>query len=115
LRDVYIHAFTDGRDTDPKGGVKYMNELSEHLERTTGTIASVVGRYYAMDRDNRWERVKQGYDVMVNGTGIPSQNVISSILDSYNAGVTDEFIQPIVKVNADGMPVATIKDGDVVI
>ncbi len=115
LRDVYIHAFTDGRDTDPKGGVKYINELEEHLEQTTGTIASIVGRYYAMDRDNRWERVKLAYDLMVHGTGTPSQNLIKSMLDSYNAGVSDEFIKPIVKVNDMQEPIATIKDGDVVI
>ncbi|GAB3541922.1 2,3-bisphosphoglycerate-independent phosphoglycerate mutase [Pontibacter brevis] len=115
LRDVYIHAFTDGRDTDPKGGVKYINELEQHLEQTTGTIASIVGRYYAMDRDNRWERVKLAYDLMVHGTGTPSQNLIKSMLDSYNAGVSDEFIQPIVKVNDMQQPIATIKEGDVVI
>jgi len=115
LRDVYIHAFTDGRDTDPKGGVKYINELEQHLEQTTGTIASIVGRYYAMDRDNRWERVKLAYDLMVHGTGTPSQNLIQSVLESYNAGVTDEFIKPIVKVNDQQQPVATMKDGDVVI
>ncbi|MHA6248524.1 2,3-bisphosphoglycerate-independent phosphoglycerate mutase [Pontibacter sp. CAU 1760] len=115
LHEVYIHAFTDGRDTDPKGGVKYINELEEHLEQTTGSIASIVGRYYAMDRDNRWERVKLAYDLMVHGTGTPSQNIIKSVLDSYNAGVTDEFIKPIVKVNDMQEPVATIKDGDVVI
>ncbi len=115
LQHVFIHAFTDGRDTDPKGGVKYMNELSEHLEQTTGTIASVIGRYYAMDRDNRWERVKLAYDLLVNGEGTPSNGVIGSMLDSYNSGVTDEFIKPIVCVGNDGEPVATIKDGDVVI
>lgn len=115
LRDVYIHAFTDGRDTDPKGGVKYINELEQHLEHTTGTIASIVGRYYAMDRDNRWERVKLAYDLMVRGTGTPSQNLIQSVLESYNAGITDEFIQPIVKVNDRHEPIATIQDGDVVI
>ncbi|MEJ8758334.1 2,3-bisphosphoglycerate-independent phosphoglycerate mutase [Pontibacter sp. H259] len=115
IKDVFIHAFTDGRDTDPKGGVKYLNELSEHIDRTTGTIASVIGRYYAMDRDNRWERVKLAYDLMVNGEGTHSTNVIGSILESYNAGVTDEFIKPIVRVDEEGEPVATIKDGDVVI
>ncbi|WP_439880777.1 2,3-bisphosphoglycerate-independent phosphoglycerate mutase [Pontibacter sp. MBLB2868] len=115
LNEVYIHAFTDGRDTDPKGGVKYINELEEHLENTTGTIASIVGRYYAMDRDNRWERVKLAYDVMVKGEGKPSQNLIKSMLESYNEGVTDEFIKPIVKVNDEQEPIATIKDGDVVI
>ncbi|WP_242921886.1 2,3-bisphosphoglycerate-independent phosphoglycerate mutase [Pontibacter liquoris] len=115
LRDVYIHAFTDGRDTDPKGGVKYINELEQHLENSSGTIASIVGRYYAMDRDNRWERVKLAYDLLVKGQGEPSQNLIKSMLDSYNAGVTDEFIKPIVKVTDAGEPIATIKDGDVVI
>ncbi|MBB6609642.1 2,3-bisphosphoglycerate-independent phosphoglycerate mutase [Pontibacter sp. Tf4] len=115
IQDVFIHAFTDGRDTDPKGGVKYMNDLSEHIDKTTGTIASVIGRYYAMDRDNRWERVKLAYDLMVHGNGTPSTNVISSILESYNNGVTDEFIKPIVRVDGNGEPVATIKDGDVVI
>jgi 2,3-bisphosphoglycerate-independent phosphoglycerate mutase len=115
LDKVYIHAFMDGRDTDPKGGVKYINELEQHLENTTGTIASVIGRYYAMDRDNRWERVKLAYDLLVHGKGAPSQNLIKSVLDSYNAGVTDEFIQPIVKVNNEQQPIATIKDGDVVI
>ncbi|MFD2514065.1 2,3-bisphosphoglycerate-independent phosphoglycerate mutase [Pontibacter locisalis] len=115
IHDVYIHAFTDGRDTDPKGGVKYINELEEHLENTTGTIASIVGRYYAMDRDNRWERIKLAYDVMVKGKGKPSQNLIKSMLESYNEGVTDEFIKPIVKVNDNQEPIATIKDGDVVI
>jgi 2,3-bisphosphoglycerate-independent phosphoglycerate mutase len=115
LNEVYIHAFTDGRDTDPKGGVKYINELEEHLENTTGTIASVIGRYYAMDRDNRWERVKLAYDLMVKGEGKASQNIIQSMLESYNDGVTDEFIKPIVKVNDNQTPIATIKDGDVVI
>ncbi|MBD1397368.1 2,3-bisphosphoglycerate-independent phosphoglycerate mutase [Pontibacter sp. JH31] len=115
LRNVYIHAFTDGRDTDPKGGVKYINELEQHLENTTGSIASIIGRYYAMDRDNRWERVKLAYDLLVHGKGTASQNLIKSVLDSYNAGVTDEFIQPIVKVNDEQQPIATIKDGDVVI
>ncbi|MFD1184636.1 2,3-bisphosphoglycerate-independent phosphoglycerate mutase [Pontibacter rugosus] len=115
LHDVFIHAFTDGRDTDPKGGVKYINELEQHLEHTSGTIASIVGRYYAMDRDNRWERVKLAYDLLVKGQGEPSQNLIKSVLDSYNAGVTDEFIKPIVKVNDRQEPIATIKNGDVVI
>jgi 2,3-bisphosphoglycerate-independent phosphoglycerate mutase len=115
LGNIYIHAFTDGRDTDPKGGVKYINELEQHLENTRGTIASIIGRYYAMDRDNRWERVKLAYDLLVHGQGTPSQNLIKSMLDSYNAGVTDEFIQPIVKVNDARQPIATIKEGDVVI
>ncbi|MEJ8804341.1 2,3-bisphosphoglycerate-independent phosphoglycerate mutase [Pontibacter sp. H249] len=115
LNQVYIHAFTDGRDTDPKGGVKYINELEEHLDSTTGTIASVIGRYYAMDRDNRWERVKLAYDLLVKGEGKPSRNLIQSVLESYKEGVTDEFIQPIIKVNDQQQPVATIQEGDVVI
>ncbi|MDX5436659.1 MAG: 2,3-bisphosphoglycerate-independent phosphoglycerate mutase, partial [Pontibacter sp.] len=115
LHEVYIHAFTDGRDTDPKSGVKFINELEEHLEHASGTIASIVGRYYAMDRDNRWERVKLAYDLLVKGEGEKSQNLIKSVLASYNAGVTDEFIKPIVKVNDNQEPIATIKDGDVVI
>ncbi|WP_324674262.1 2,3-bisphosphoglycerate-independent phosphoglycerate mutase [Hymenobacter sp. GOD-10R] len=115
VHKVFIHAFTDGRDTDPKGGVGYVNDLEKHLERNGGKIASIVGRYYAMDRDNRWERVKVAYDLLVNGKGTPSQNLIQSMLDSYREGVTDEFMQPIVKVGADGLPLATIQEGDVVL
>jgi len=115
LQQVYVHAFTDGRDTDPKGGVKYIQQLQQHLQYTTGTIASVVGRYYAMDRDNRWERVKLAYDLLVKGKGTPSQDLLRSVEASYHEGVTDEFIKPIVQVNDAGQPVATIQDGDVVI
>ncbi|HEX8350399.1 MAG TPA: 2,3-bisphosphoglycerate-independent phosphoglycerate mutase [Hymenobacter sp.] len=115
VHKVFIHAFTDGRDTDPKGGVGYVNDLEKHLERNGGKIASIVGRYYAMDRDNRWERVKVAYDLLVNGKGTPSQNLIQSMLDSYKEGVTDEFMKPIVKVGADGLPLATIQEGDVVL
>ncbi|MBT9392922.1 2,3-bisphosphoglycerate-independent phosphoglycerate mutase [Hymenobacter sp. NST-14] len=116
VHNVFIHAFTDGRDTDPKGGVSYVNELEQHLQRgASGKIASIVGRYYAMDRDSRWERVKIAYDLLVNGQGTPSQNLIQSMLDSYKEGVTDEFLKPIVKVGDDGTPLATIQEGDVVI
>ncbi|TYZ09210.1 2,3-bisphosphoglycerate-independent phosphoglycerate mutase [Hymenobacter lutimineralis] len=116
VHNVFIHAFTDGRDTDPKGGVSYVNDLEQHLQRgASGKIASIVGRYYAMDRDNRWERVKEAYDLLVNGKGTPSQNLIQSMLDSYKAGLTDEFMKPIVKVGADGLPLATIQEGDVVL
>ncbi|OWP64585.1 phosphoglycerate mutase (2,3-diphosphoglycerate-independent) [Hymenobacter amundsenii] len=116
VHNVFIHAFTDGRDTDPKGGVSYVNDLEQHLQRgASGKIASIVGRYYAMDRDNRWERVKVAYDLLVNGVGTPSQNLIQSMLDSYKEGVTDEFMKPIVKVGDDGTPLATIAEGDVVI
>lgn len=114
LKEVFVHAFTDGRDTDPKGGRAYMNDVVEHCKNTTGQVASVVGRYYAMDRDNRWERVKLAYDAMVNGVGQPSENILQSIEDSYTAGVTDEFIKPIIQVE-DGTPVAKIAEGDVVI
>ncbi|UOR04701.1 2,3-bisphosphoglycerate-independent phosphoglycerate mutase [Hymenobacter aerilatus] len=116
VHNVFIHAFTDGRDTDPKGGVGYVNELEQHLQRgASGRIASIVGRYYAMDRDNRWERVKIAYDLLVNGKGTPSQNLIQSMQDSYKEGITDEFLKPIVKVGADGQPLATIQEGDVVL
>lgn len=114
LKEVFVHAFTDGRDTDPKGGKAHMNDVVEHCKNTTGQVASVVGRYYAMDRDNRWERVKLAYDAMVNGIGQPSENILQSIEDSYTAGVTDEFIKPIIQVE-NGSPVAKIAEGDVVI
>ena len=96
LDQVYVHAFTDGRDVDPKSGAKYIHDLEEHIKDTPVKIASIVGRYYAMDRDKRWERVKLAYDLVVNGTGIPSKNALASILDSYAHDVTDEFIAPIV-------------------
>ena len=116
VHNVFIHAFTDGRDTDPKGGVSYVNDLEQHLQRgASGKIASIVGRYYAMDRDNRWERVRVAYDLLVNGKGTASQNLIQSMLDSYKEGITDEFLKPIVKVGADGLPLATIQEGDVVL
>ncbi len=115
LKEVYIHAFTDGRDTDPKSGYKYLQELEEHITRTTGTIASVTGRYYAMDRDKRWERVKLAYDAMVHGAGTLSDNILQSVEDSYANKVTDEFIKPIIKKGVDGGPIACIKDGDAVL
>jgi 2,3-bisphosphoglycerate-independent phosphoglycerate mutase len=115
IDDVFVHAFTDGRDTDPKSGKGYLTDLQGHLDKTTGQIASVTGRYYAMDRDKRWERVKLAYDAMVNGIGKESSDVLASIDESYAADVTDEFIQPIVKVDASGNPVGKIEEGDVVI
>lgn len=115
LKNVFVHAFTDGRDTDPKGGEGYIADLQLHLQNTTGKIASIVGRYYAMDRDKRWERVKLAYDVMVNGTGSPATDPLKAIRDSYAQGVTDEFIKPIVLTDSSGHPVATIKTGDVVL
>ncbi|MBD1384054.1 2,3-bisphosphoglycerate-independent phosphoglycerate mutase [Mucilaginibacter rigui] len=115
LQRVFIHAFLDGRDTDPNSGAGFITELQHHIADTPVTIASAIGRYYAMDRDNRWERVKKAYDLLVKGEGEASKDIISSIKTSYAAGVTDEFILPIVKTGDDGQPVATIKDGDVVI
>ena len=110
VENVLIHAFTDGRDTDPKGGKSYLADLENHLKKTTGSIASVVGRYYAMDRDNRWERVKLAYDALVKGTGVASDNIIGSMESSYSDGVTDEFIKPIINNTVDGK----IVEGDVV-
>jgi len=115
VRRVFVHAFTDGRDTDPKSGVRYVNELEQSLERSGAKIASVVGRYYAMDRDRRWERVKVAYDLLVHGVGTSSQNLIQTIQEQYKEGVTDEFLKPIVKTGADGQPLATIQEGDVVL
>ena len=115
LSRVYVHAFTDGRDTDPKSGLKFMTDLYQHTLKTGAKIASVVGRYFAMDRDNRWERVALAYKAMVHAEGHPSTDVLQSIQDSYAAGVTDEFIQPIIMTNPDGSPIATIQEGDVVI
>jgi 2,3-bisphosphoglycerate-independent phosphoglycerate mutase len=115
INQLYIHAFTDGRDTDPKGGMKYLHNLQAHLAETGGHIASVIGRYYAMDRDNRWERVKLAYDLLVQGIGTPTQDIITAVQTSYEAGVTDEFIQPIVAVDATGKPVGIIEPDDVVI
>ncbi len=115
LDNVYVHAFTDGRDTDPKGGESYIKDLQNHLKATTGKIASVIGRYYAMDRDKRWERVKLAYDLMVKGEGAPFASVLDGLKASYEEGVTDEFIKPIVGVDEDGEPLTTIKEGDVVL
>ncbi|QHS61425.1 2,3-bisphosphoglycerate-independent phosphoglycerate mutase [Chitinophaga agri] len=115
LTKVFIHAFTDGRDTDPKGGLPYMEELVAHLNNTVGQVASITGRYYAMDRDKRWERVKLAYDAMVHGTGTPTQDVVTAIKTSYAEGVTDEFIKPIVTTDAQLNPIATIKEGDAVL
>lgn len=114
VKNVFIHAFMDGRDTDPKGGYGYLNDLQRHTRNTVGKIASVVGRYYAMDRDKRWERVKLAYDLMVHGTGLKTDNVLDAVQQSYKEGVTDEFIKPIVATE-NGNPVATIKDGDAVL
>lgn len=115
LTRVFIHAFTDGRDTDPKGGIHYLTNLQDHLKKTTGQIASVVGRYYAMDRDKRWERVKLAYDLMVHGVGEKTTDVLGAVKRSYEADVTDEFIKPVLATDASGKPIATIQEGDAVI
>ena len=112
LTEVYIHTFTDGRDTDPKSGLGFLKELQEHLETTTGKIATVTGRYYAMDRDKRWERVKIAYDALVNRKGEGSDNIFESIMNSYSQNITDEFIKPIIN---NATPSAAIKDGDAVL
>ncbi len=115
LNDVFVHAFTDGRDTDPKSGLGYVTDLQKHLSATTGKLASVSGRYYAMDRDKRWERVKLAYDALVNGIGEKATDALKAIEQSYANNVTDEFIKPTVITGADQKPLATIKDGDSVI
>ncbi len=115
LKKVFIHAISDGRDTDPKSGLKYIKSLQSHLAKSTGVIASLIGRYYTMDRDNHFERIKRGYDLMVNGQGIKTRNICQSIKDNYKKGITDEFMEPIVSVNENGEPLGLIKKGDVVI
>lgn len=115
IRDLFIHAFTDGRDTDPKGGAQYIRDLQKHLDQHSGKLASVVGRYYAMDRDKRWERVKLAYDLLVKGVGEKTTDALKAIQDSYNRDVTDEFIKPVVVTDSNGAPLATIQEGDVVL
>jgi 2,3-bisphosphoglycerate-independent phosphoglycerate mutase len=115
LQNVFIHAFTDGRDCDPKSGLAFIKELQQHIDKTVGKIATVSGRYFAMDRDNRWERVKLAYDAMVNGIGVRAENAVAAIEKSYAENVTDEFIKPTVIVDENDNPTATIKDGDAAI
>jgi 2,3-bisphosphoglycerate-independent phosphoglycerate mutase len=115
LQKVFIHAFLDGRDTDPKSGLGFITDLEHYIADSPVQLASAIGRYYAMDRDNRWERVKLAYDLMVNGAGEPTKDITASIKQSYTDGVTDEFVKPIVKTNESGEPLAVIKEGDVVI
>lgn len=112
--NVYVHAFTDGRDCDPHSGKEFIADLLQHMQQTTGKLASVIGRYYAMDRDKRWERVKLAYDVMVNGIGIETTDVISLIEKFYAEGISDEFLKPIVCLKDGHLPVATIDEEDVV-
>ena len=111
LDKTYIHCFMDGRDTDPKSGKGFVEQLTAHCAQSAGVIASIVGRFYAMDRDKRWNRVKEAYDLLVNGIGKKATDMVQAMQESYDEGVTDEFIKPIVNANLDG----TIKEGDVVI
>lgn len=115
LKNVFIHAFTDGRDVDPKASATDIANLENHIKNTDAKIATIIGRYYAMDRDKRWERVKLAYDLVVNAEGEPSMNALESIKKSYANQVTDEFIQPIVMVDAHQNPLAKIEENDVVI
>lgn len=112
VQDVYVHAFTDGRDTDPKSGLGFLQELQDHLQKTTGKIADITGRYYAMDRDKRWERIKVAYDAMVHREGKVTNDIFKAVEESYEENVTDEFLKPIINANT---PDGAIKDGDAVI
>ena len=112
---IFVHGFTDGRDVDPKSGVEYIQKLSQKLSIANAKLASVTGRYYAMDRDKRWERVKKAYDALVHGYGTPTHNLKKSIEASYTEGITDEFIEPLITVDQNNQPLAKIAKGDVVI
>jgi 2,3-bisphosphoglycerate-independent phosphoglycerate mutase len=112
LTNVFIHAFTDGRDTDPKSGLGYLTDLQNHLDKTTGNIATITGRYYAMDRDKRWERIKLAYDAMVNGIGFETDDILGAVQNCYLNNETDEFIKPIINKK---LTHANIKNGDAVI
>ena len=111
LEKVFIHCFMDGRDTDPRSGKGFIKDVEAHCAKSAGVVASIIGRYYAMDRDKRWERVKVAYDQLIKGEGRPAADMAAAVEESYAEGVTDEFIKPIVNSTVDG----TIKEGDVVI
>ncbi len=113
LKDVFIHAFTDGRDCDPKSGLGFITELQRHLNSSVGKIATVSGRYYAMDRDKRWERVKLAYDALVNGVGIKATDAIAAVENAYANNITDEFIKPTIVIDEGQQPLTKIKEGDV--
>jgi 2,3-bisphosphoglycerate-independent phosphoglycerate mutase len=114
LKNVFVHAFTDGRDTDPKSGVGFLTDLENHMNTTTGSIATITGRYYAMDRDNRWERVKLAYDAMTKAIGKETADWKVAMHNSYSENVTDEFIKPLIVTNKEEVN-SSIKEGDVVI
>ncbi len=114
FKNVFVHALTDGRDTDPKSGMGFIRELQDHLDKSIGAIATVSGRYYGMDRDKRWERVKLAYDAFVSGIGEKTTDIFGAIEKSYETDVTDEFIKPVIHTDNAGKPLATIQPGDVV-
>ncbi len=113
--NVFLHAFTDGRDCDPKSGAYFINEIQEHMAQSTGELATMTGRYYAMDRDNRWERVAKAYHAIVNAEGTKSTDAVATLKANYEAGTTDEFIEPVIMTDADGNPKGKIEEGDAVI
>ena len=115
IETAFVHAFTDGRDVDPKSGYGFISELESRLENSKVKLATITGRYYAMDRDNRWERVKLAYDALINSQGVMSSNATETIESNYKEGVTDEFLKPIIMVDKEQIPVAKIKDDDVVL
>ena len=115
IENTFVHCFMDGRDTDPKSGKGFIEELEKHMAASTGRIASIIGRYYAMDRDKRWERVKVAYDCLVNGVGEKAEDMVAAMQKSYDEGVTDEFVKPIVHVDGNGEAIGTIKPDDMVI
>lgn len=115
IEKAYVHCFMDGRDTDPKSGKGYIENLVTHMQQSTGKVASIIGRYYAMDRDKRWERVKEAYDLLVKGKGTPATDPVAAMQTSYDEGVTDEFVKPIVMTDENGKAISKIEEGDVVI
>jgi 2,3-bisphosphoglycerate-independent phosphoglycerate mutase len=115
LKNVFIHGFGDGRDTDPRSGIGYMKSLLDHLKKSNGKVASFVGRYYAMDRDKRWERIKEAYDLIVGGKGNKTLDIVDAMQKSYDNEVTDEFMKPIVVTDKNGEAIGKLKEGDVVL
>ena len=115
IENTFVHCFMDGRDTDPKSGKGFIEALEAHMATSTGKIGSIIGRYYAMDRDKRWERVKVAYDCLVDGVAVKATDMVAAVQNSYDEGVTDEFIKPIVNVDGEGNAIGTIKPNDMVI
>ena len=115
LDNIFIHGLTDGRDTDPRSGYGFVEDDLKGLKGTNGKFASLIGRYFGMDRDKNWDRLKLAYDLYTEGKGTPSTDILKSIQESYDAGITDEFLKPIVMVDENGKPLATIQENDVVI